>query len=764
MGLYAFVDITDLSAITRIVGSEGRSLTARLSDAEPNYAELLCDNVATNSYALYPVGSTARIVIDVCSPDKLALKLNMDEGQGSKAYDESVNANHGILTNGPTWAAGKFGNGLSFDGVDDYATIPDAASLDLASDFSFSLWVKPLTIPASTKSIFSKGLLNVSRNWSVSLTSTGKVEFAFGDGTTSQVITGATTLSVGTWYHVAGTWNNTSKTLSVYVNNISDASNTFAGKTPITNANAVTLGATSDGNNNINAVIDEVRLWSRLLAVSEVGESYAQNGRLRSLYKFIIEDNDRDDEGPSSRHITLTMRDYFVARATGDYPSESYDGLEASVIVKAIVAKYLPYISTADLVDATTTTLQIMRVSYDRTTKEVLDLLATASGFSYYVDGNDNLNWHVASTVSSGITYTDAMILLVPRLKESLLPVKNEVLVLGGNQLTVDQSQQSFASSVSIHNKSFATSFVPTQTGLEQIELKISKVGAPANLTGSVVQDSAGLPTGNQVVTFSINADAVATFAAWQSANVSAVLTSGVKYWLVVDQVGNVSNTYNWFNDGTVTGSHAEKSGTWSIVSGSYRPAFKEEYLFPVIGSAKDVGGLLPTFKRKLVITNLNFPTIQDAMAYAQGKLNELKDVNKVFDSLQIYPPNALPSPSQTVRLNYTALGINSDYAVKNVDMKFEGGFGASNAAYLYDMTVGIGANAQSLAFIIADMKAETAQQAASQLAGDGPIIQLQSLDEASLPVTVATLTIISTGVSGSYVYGTAVYGSSDYA
>ena len=67
---------------------------------------------------------------------------SFDAGSGTSAADSSGSANTGTLS-GATWAAGKNGNALSFDGVNDWVTIADSASLDLTSGMTLEAWVKP---------------------------------------------------------------------------------------------------------------------------------------------------------------------------------------------------------------------------------------------------------------------------------------------------------------------------------------------------------------------------------------------------------------------------------------------------------------------------------------------------------------------------------------------------------------------------------------------------------------------------------------------
>jgi len=79
----------------------------------------------------------------------VVLALPMNEGAGLTCYDYSGNSNTGTFGSGalvPSWVTtGKFGNAVSFDGVDDEITVEDNASLNFGvSDFSIWVYMKYL--------------------------------------------------------------------------------------------------------------------------------------------------------------------------------------------------------------------------------------------------------------------------------------------------------------------------------------------------------------------------------------------------------------------------------------------------------------------------------------------------------------------------------------------------------------------------------------------------------------------------------------------
>ena len=63
-------------------------------------------------------------------PSGLAGAWGFNEGSGTTTADASGNGNTATLVNGPTWVAGKYGNGLSFDGANDNLTVANSTSLE----------------------------------------------------------------------------------------------------------------------------------------------------------------------------------------------------------------------------------------------------------------------------------------------------------------------------------------------------------------------------------------------------------------------------------------------------------------------------------------------------------------------------------------------------------------------------------------------------------------------------------------------------------
>ena len=77
---------------------------------------------------------------------------SFDEGSGTALADDSGNGNVGRIT-GATWARGRYGNALSFDGATDVVRVPASASLDVGSGLTLSAWVRPAASESGWRTI-----------------------------------------------------------------------------------------------------------------------------------------------------------------------------------------------------------------------------------------------------------------------------------------------------------------------------------------------------------------------------------------------------------------------------------------------------------------------------------------------------------------------------------------------------------------------------------------------------------------------------------
>ena len=134
-----------------------------------------------------------------------------DELSGTLA-DSSGNGNNGTQSGGVTYGAtGKVGNGLSFDGVDDHVNVASISGLSTGNTVhTIEGWIKVSALPSNRAWILLLGNEGTgAHHWLIN--STGRTQFGVWGGGQTQ-----STLSVGTWTHIAITHDGT--TLRSYVN------------------------------------------------------------------------------------------------------------------------------------------------------------------------------------------------------------------------------------------------------------------------------------------------------------------------------------------------------------------------------------------------------------------------------------------------------------------------------------------------------------------------------------------------------------------
>ena len=191
----------------------------------------------------------------------LVAAYDFDAGTGSTLSDGSGNGNTGVI-NGATWAtSGRFGRALSFNGAA-VVNVNDSPTLDLTDGVTLEAWVFPTSFNADFQSILSKpmdsGFTSISYVLHGGSRPTSLPSFTvFG----ANNLNGLSVLPLNVWSHLAATYDGA--TMRLYVNGVQVASRAQTG-TVASSAEALRIGLGWAG------MIDEVRIYNRALAVSEV--------------------------------------------------------------------------------------------------------------------------------------------------------------------------------------------------------------------------------------------------------------------------------------------------------------------------------------------------------------------------------------------------------------------------------------------------------------------------------------------------------------
>lgn len=197
-------------------------------------------------------------------------------GTGTVWTDLSGNGNTGTLTNGPTYGGSGSGGYIDFDGTNDFVDISNSSSLNPTTGITLLSWYK-MDVLVSNQNIISKGFTAISppfiqysfKMFDNSPFNTPQFNLAL-NGNLVQ-LNGATTMSTGTWYMVACTYDKTS--MKIYVNNVQDANTTSNTNNISTYSTPLSIARWPTGNSQfLNGQVAVQLIYNRALSSTEVGD------------------------------------------------------------------------------------------------------------------------------------------------------------------------------------------------------------------------------------------------------------------------------------------------------------------------------------------------------------------------------------------------------------------------------------------------------------------------------------------------------------
>jgi len=196
---------------------------------------------------------------------------------GTVAADKSGNGNNGALTNGPQTTLGKIGQGLNFDGSDDYVLANQSSITDFP--FTLSVWAKSPTVSAKHALSYASSASNVIF-YGIGLDALNRAYlYSRASAPEEDYVSGTTVFGVGQWIHLVGIFNSATDK-RIYANGVLEG--TLSTSISFAQPNRVGVGvmARSTLFGYWNGSIDEARIYNRALAAAEVKELYNQGAGL----------------------------------------------------------------------------------------------------------------------------------------------------------------------------------------------------------------------------------------------------------------------------------------------------------------------------------------------------------------------------------------------------------------------------------------------------------------------------------------------------
>ncbi len=298
----------ELGALTILTGSEellqltpgyapdlqilGSNVSERTLVALETGASLLGGSTAAGRRVMLPWGGSQmdinnlnddgltifRRALDWARGENLAGPIahwKLDETSGLVAID-SEGGHDGTLTNGPARSQGIYGGAVTFSGETQAIIVPHDDALSITEELTLMAWIN-LDELKLNRPIVRKGPDNITHNYYLGVNN-DSIIFALSpdEGGWNSLTSGATGMQPGRWYHVVATFDNATDTVRFYLDGVLVSTKTTV-ISPQTNTGTLHIGR-NDNNYGFPGVIDDVRIYDRLLNSGEIAELAVRPG------------------------------------------------------------------------------------------------------------------------------------------------------------------------------------------------------------------------------------------------------------------------------------------------------------------------------------------------------------------------------------------------------------------------------------------------------------------------------------------------------
>jgi hypothetical protein len=191
--------------------------------------------------------------------------------------DSSGNGNNGTGSGYSTTSlpAGKYGNAGTFNGSNQYVSIPDNSNLG-SSYMTVSAWIYTSTFNTNGSIYNRRTADNTGGVTMQPYNTSGNIICYFYIGGIWVSVATSIALPVSQWGLITYTYDGS--TIKAYVNGIPAGSTSVSGTINNPTSPLVQIGKNVTSATTFNGLIDEVRIYNRALSASEVQQLYLSSG------------------------------------------------------------------------------------------------------------------------------------------------------------------------------------------------------------------------------------------------------------------------------------------------------------------------------------------------------------------------------------------------------------------------------------------------------------------------------------------------------
>ena len=256
--------VCSVPSVSSVVLNSSSGTNTTSENLSVSFSATVCSGSAYN-VTDWRLGGTSIAVLN------MPFNRNVSSTTTGAVGDYSTFGNNGTLGGGtasyaPVWvSSGRAGGAYSFDGVNDYITVPNA-SIPSIMNGTIEAWIKTSNPGSSYRAI-------TARQYQYSMFLNGN-EFGLYDWTASAWRGSGSNLNDGLWHHVAVVFRSgVASSTTFYIDG------GYSGNTTMTivaghNDESFNIGMNANLQ-YFNGTIDEVRLYSRALSAQQVASDYA---------------------------------------------------------------------------------------------------------------------------------------------------------------------------------------------------------------------------------------------------------------------------------------------------------------------------------------------------------------------------------------------------------------------------------------------------------------------------------------------------------